>query len=208
VGTDIYGCIEVREPCADEEWYDGEPWAYGMDLYPLYSGRDYASFGCLFGVRNLSGWEPVAAGRGIPEDASAKVREDYEKWSALDALHGATWVTWGELERMDPSGVPRERPGLLRVREVRTPATVHQYWVADSWPAEVVERFGVPPVGEWPATARQGSWTTGEAQLEFRRVTRADVVGAGSGWEHVFSVMKALAGRFGPDGVRLVAYFD
>ncbi|OMI39808.1 hypothetical protein [Streptomyces sparsogenes] len=134
-----------------------------MDLSPLYSGNDYTAFGCLFGVRNHAGWAPVAAGRGLPDDASAQVRRDYEQWAPLGALHSATWVTWQELEAL---------------------------------------------VGSSPATARPGTWTSGSAKLGFHRVTRGQALGPGSGWEHVFAVMKALAGRFGPQGVRLVAYFD
>ncbi|CAL9543612.1 hypothetical protein [Streptomyces sp. enrichment culture] len=208
MSTDIYGCIEIRHPNADEDWYDGEPWLQAMSLYPLYSEQDYTAFGCLFGVRNYADWEPVAAGRGLPKDASAQLRRDYEHWSSLDALHGATWVTWHELEAVDMSGVPRRAHGLLRMREPESSALVREYWVADTWPADVVDRFGEPPVGGCPATARQGTWTAGDAKLDFHRVTRAEAIGPGSGWEHVFAVMKALAGRFGPHGVRLVAYFD
>ncbi|MEU9789910.1 hypothetical protein AB0E27_04680 [Streptomyces sparsogenes] len=104
MSTDIYGCIETRHPCADEDWYDDEPWLYAMDLAPLYSGNDYTAFGCLFGVRNHAGWEPVAAGRGLPRDASAQVRGDYEQWAPLDALHSATWVTWQGASAQEGSG--------------------------------------------------------------------------------------------------------
>jgi hypothetical protein len=34
------------------------------------------------------------------------------------------------------------------------------------------------------------------------------VLGPDSQWPHVLAVMSALAGRFGPDGVRLVVAFD
>ncbi|MER5602289.1 hypothetical protein [Streptomyces sp. NPDC002265] len=38
--------------------------------------------------------------------------------------------------------------------------------------------------------------------------TAGSVLGAKTHWPHVFAVMKALAGRFGDDGVRLVVAFD
>ncbi|MGW3564496.1 hypothetical protein ACWDSL_11480 [Streptomyces sp. NPDC000941] len=208
MSTDIYGCIETRHPCADHDWYDDAPWLYAMDLSPLYSGNDYTAFGCLFGVRNYAGWEPVAAGRGLPGDVSAQVRGDYERWAPLGTLHGATWVAWQELEAIDMSAVPRGSHGLLRVQEPETSAAVWEYWVTDTWPVEITNRFGEPPVGSSPATARHGTWTSGSATLGFHRVTRGQAIGPGSGWEHVFAVMKALAGRFGLRGVRLVAYFD
>jgi hypothetical protein len=34
-----------------------------MNLRQLYDTRDYDSFGCLFGVMNFAGFEPVAAER-------------------------------------------------------------------------------------------------------------------------------------------------
>ncbi|MFI7419460.1 hypothetical protein [Nonomuraea sp. NPDC049684] len=39
-------------------------------------------------------------------------------------------------------------------------------------------------------------------------MTRLDVLGPGTGWAPVFGVMRALARRFGADGVRLVVWFD
>ncbi|MEV1083400.1 hypothetical protein AB0I98_35145 [Streptomyces sp. NPDC050211] len=209
MSTEIYGCIEIRHPHADDDWYDDEPWLYAMDLSPLYLGNDYAALACLFGVRNYAGWEPVAPDRGLPTDVSAQVRGDFEHWSALDAaLHGATWVTWRELEAVDMDGVPPGAHGRLRVQDSAVPALIREYWVRDDWPAGIVDRFGELPFGSTPATARPGTWTADGAHLDFHRVTREDVIGPGSGWEHVFAVMKAMAGRFGPDGVRLVAYFD
>jgi hypothetical protein len=42
----------------------------------------------------------------------------------------------------------------------------------------------------------------------YEPLTAGVVLGEGTHWPHVFSVMKALAGRFGEDGVRLVVAFD
>ncbi|GHG54173.1 hypothetical protein [Streptomyces griseocarneus] len=149
MSTDIYGCIEVRNPCADEDWYEWAPWHHAMDLYPLYSDQNYAAFACLFGVRNSAGWDPLAAGRGLPADVSPEMKEEFDKARGIDpAVHSPTWVTWAELDRLDMDAAPAGG------RDVR------------------------------------------------------DAVGPGTGWEHVFAVMRALAGRFGGDGVRLVAYFD
>lgn len=46
------------------------------------------------------------------------------------------------------------------------------------------------------------------AELDRADLTGIDALGPGSEWEHVFAVLRALAGRFGGDGVRLVVYFD
>ncbi|NRQ34637.1 hypothetical protein HII36_22770 [Nonomuraea sp. NN258] len=144
MGTDIYGYLEARHPSADEDWFEWDAWSGAcIPLYPLYDGRDYDAFTCLFGVRDRLGRPSVAAGRGLPADASQPVRADYESTARLDpAVHGCTWISWTELRDLD---------------------------------------LGRP---------------------EYQSL------GPGTGWEHVFAVMRALAGRFGPDGVRLVVWFD
>jgi hypothetical protein len=205
--TDIYGCIEVRHPGADEDWYDAEPWVPCMSLAPLYPVsdlNDYVAFGCLFGVRNWLGFPPVAPERGLPVDVSASVRADYEE-SQDPMVHGSTWVSWAELRDLDMSVRPVAR-GLLHVH--RTPSSYSRYRVDDEWPGEIVEKYGVPPIGASPVDAPYGRWRVGDVVFEYRMVTRLDVLGPGSGWEHVFAVMRALAQRFGDDGVRLVVWFD
>ena len=56
--------------------------------------------------------------------------------------------------------------------------------------------------------AAYGSWQHGTTTFTYKEVTRNDVLGPGTGWEHVFAVMRVLAQRFGEEGVRLVAWFD
>ena len=204
--TDIYGFFEVRHPHADEDWYGRESWLCMMPLSPLYDGGDYTAFGCLFGVRNWLGWEPVAAGRGLPAEVSSPVRADYDAAVRMDAaIHGATWVSWAELRDLDMSVLPAAC-GVLRVHEA--PGLIRQFRVVDKWPAEVVGKYGVPPVGTSPAEASPGRWEEAGVTFEYGPMTRQDVLGPGTGWEHVFAVMHALAQRFGDDGVRLVVWFD
>jgi hypothetical protein len=139
MGTDIHGGIEFRHPHAGTDYYDGEPWVTAMDLWPLYDETDYAAFGCLFGVRNYAGFQPLAPDRGLPVDLSSGMRAQLEPWVAAGHMHGASWISWTELASINP--------------------------------------------------------TTGP-------------LGPGTHWPHVFAVMKALAGRFGDGGVRLVVAFD
>ncbi|MCZ7427727.1 hypothetical protein O7607_18475 [Micromonospora sp. WMMA1949] len=147
--TDIYGFFEVRHPHADADWHGRESWLCMMPLSPLYDDGDYTAFGCLFGVRNWLGWEPVAAGRGLPAEVSSPVRADYDEAVRMDAaIHGATWVSWAELRDLDMS-VPPAACGVLRVHEA--PGLIRQFRVVDEWPAEVVGKYGVPPVGTSPA---------------------------------------------------------
>jgi hypothetical protein len=74
VSTDIHGGIEFRHPGAGTDYYDGEPWVAAMDLWRLYDETDYAAFGCLFGVRNEAGFQPLAPDRGLPADLSSGIR--------------------------------------------------------------------------------------------------------------------------------------
>ncbi|MGC0317068.1 hypothetical protein [Kitasatospora acidiphila] len=209
MGTDIYGGIEVRDPHADEDWYEWEPWRLAMDLYPLFDGRNYTAFGFLFGVRNYDGWQPVAANRGLPEDASAKLRQEYEQARTIDAaVHAPSWVSWAELDRIDMSATPAGPGGVLIVHNSMSPSLQTWYGVRDRWPSPVLDRFGTPPLGATPADAAYGRWDVESTRLSYRRPTAADAVGPGTGWEHVFAVMRALSARFGEHGVRLVAYFD
>ncbi|MGW7380605.1 hypothetical protein [Streptomyces sp. NPDC054794] len=169
MSTDIHGGIEFRHPGVDTDYYEGEPWVAAMDLWPLYDETDYAAFGCLFGVRNYAGFQPLAPDRGLPVDLSSGMREHLGSCVAEGSLYGASWVSWAELASMDLAAV--------------SPTDLHSV-------TERVER-----------TADGGMCT-------YEPRTVGAVLGPGTDWPHVFAVMKALAGRFGDDGVRLVVAFD
>ena len=51
-------------------------------------------------------------------------------------------------------------------------------------------------------------WDADGLRFEYQRLTVGNVLGAETHWPHVFAVMRALAGRFGDDAVRLVVVFD
>ncbi|MEV4242581.1 hypothetical protein AB0J63_04135 [Streptosporangium canum] len=207
MGTDIYGFIETRHPRADEDWHEGDTWTLSIPLYPLYDDRDYESFGCLFGVRNWLGWPPIAAGRGLPADVSEPVRTGYANSARIDAaIHGCTWVSWAELRDLDMTGRPAAR-GVLQIQSGQD-SSIRRYRIDDQWPDELVKLYRMPPVGTSPVEAPAGRWEASGATLEYGPLTRLDVLGPGTGWEHIFGVMQALARRFGPDGVRLVVWFD
>lgn len=218
VGTDVYGCIEIRDSNADEDWFEWEPWQRCMDLCPLYGeSGDYPAFALLFGVRNDLGWEPLAARRGLPEDVSAAMRAEFEEARRLDAaVHSPTWVSWAELARADLAASPAGLRGVVLLREpageggcARGGYVQRRYWVGERWgSADLVRRMGPGVGGRSPAELPFGEWSVGATRVAYRPFTLGDAVGPGTGWEHVFAVMAALAGRFGDDGVRLVVYFD
>ncbi|MET7482575.1 hypothetical protein [Streptomyces sp. NPDC005538] len=109
---------------------------------------------------------------------------DGEPWvAAMDlwsgGLSGATWVSWAELAAMDPTA-PAQFTGGLTWRTKSLPST----------PCQGVE------------------WTIDDLMCAYEPLTAGTVLGPETHWPHVFAVMKALAGRFGDDGVRLVVAFD
>ncbi|WP_028799836.1 hypothetical protein [Streptomyces sp. 142MFCol3.1] len=114
MGTDIHGFIEVRNSHIDASEPDDElflRWHRAMDLCHVYDGRSYEAFGCLFGVRNAS-FEPLAAQRGFPPDASRAVARAFE-WEDGDA-HSASWISWAELTAADWD--EQELPNTVRSR--------------------------------------------------------------------------------------------
>lgn len=67
--------------------------------------------------------------------------------------------------------------------------------------------MGLPPTDSHSASERI-EWTTRDLVCAYEPLTIKSVLGPTTHWPHVFAVMKALAGRFGDDGVRLVVAFD
>ncbi|MFJ8023911.1 hypothetical protein [Streptomyces sp. NPDC096311] len=207
MSTDIHGGIEFCHPGTGTDYYDGEPWVAAMDLWPLYDETDYAAFGCLFGVRNYAGFRPLAPGRGLPVDLSTGLRSQLGPSAVPDDLHSASWVSWAELASIDPTTTPDHFIGRLTWRPKSPPSIPHQHLVSDTWPPEVLSAVGVPPADLREATGRV-EWTAGELSCTYEPLTVGAVLGHETHWPHVFAVMKALAGRFGDDGVRLVVAFD
>jgi hypothetical protein len=207
VSTDIYGGIEFRHPGVDTDYYDGEPWVTAMDLWPLYDQSDYAAFGCLFGVRNYAGFRPLAADRGLPPDLSGSLRAKLASLLEAGELHGATWVSWTEITRLDPASTPDHYTGRLTWSTVSLPSLLHQQLVPDQWPPVVLDAVGSPPLS-LDRSAHLTEWTSGDLHCRYEPLTAGSLLGNGSQWPHVFAVMKALADRFGEDEVRLVVAFD
>ncbi|MGW4647947.1 hypothetical protein [Kitasatospora sp. NPDC004289] len=206
MSTDIHGGIEFRHPGVDAGYDEGEPWVMAMDLWPLYDQSDYAAFGCLFGVRNHAGFAPLAADRGLPADVSSDLRTDLGAMLETGDLHSATWVDWAELSGIDPGATPAVFSGRLSWSTTALPSLVHQRLVADRWTADVADTVGPPPPDL--DRSRPAEWNSGDLRCRYEPLTVGSVLGSGSGWEHVFAVMKALADRYGDRHVRLVVAFD
>jgi hypothetical protein len=86
MGCDIHSHAE-RKNARDE-------WEIINDFKP-FEWRRYGLFGFLADVRNYSRVPPIAERRGIPDDSSLYVAEDYED-EGEDA-HSASWLLVSEL---------------------------------------------------------------------------------------------------------------
>jgi hypothetical protein len=81
------------------------------DIRPYTENRNYGVFGLLAGVRRYD-VEPIAAGRGIPDDASDEVR----KWMA-DGDHSHSWALVGEILEHRDEFLERHEPELVAMCE-------------------------------------------------------------------------------------------
>ncbi|MFG3256210.1 hypothetical protein [Streptomyces sp. NPDC048172] len=206
MGTDIRGFVECLA---------GESWHAAVDLSLLGVTRDYAAFACLFGVRGSEGlWRPVAAGRGLPADASEAAWTAYASWGA--AAFGATWLGWDEVLAVDwdEPALPRATTvARYRRRADGTADGVLELAHRDDWSrgfarASGVDTLSVSPdrVGElWDEGTE---WDTGTTVFRVERERRRDAVPADGPWRPVWDVMRALAGVHGDAGVRLTVWFE
>ncbi|MCX5335649.1 hypothetical protein [Streptomyces sp. NBC_00140] len=102
MSTELSGMIECR-PLARIWGEDDEDavWHAAIDLFLLNTGNAYDALACLFGVRNSFRFRPLAADRGLPEDASDGLRDSFRAWEGPDGAYGTTWVSWAELSAAD-----------------------------------------------------------------------------------------------------------
>jgi hypothetical protein len=87
MGCDIHAYAEVRR--------DGR-WECAQEVFDC---RDYGLFGWLANVRNYSAVPPLAAPRGLPNDASTDVRKEAEGWDGDGHTH--SWLSAAELLAFD-----------------------------------------------------------------------------------------------------------
>jgi len=143
VGTDTYRAIEVHDLAGALSNHEA-PWVRCLDLYPLYPGGDYSPLGCLSGIRNWNGWEPVAEGRGQPADVAEAVRKDYEYDAEIDpAVGGSTWISWPQLRDLDMTVTPLARCVLEANENGSSP--YRYYRIEDEWSADIVADYGSAP---------------------------------------------------------------
>jgi hypothetical protein len=109
MGCDIHVHVEKRttrgwervEERSKSPYYDEDPENEPEFTWERwYAGRNYGLFSVLAGVRGS--FTPIAAPRGVPEDASADVRDQDEYWGPDG--HSHSWFSLAELCAHDWKG--------------------------------------------------------------------------------------------------------
>lgn len=210
VGTDISGFVECRAWHRHDDRDDegGAGWRAAVDLFFLNITRNYDAFGCLFGVRNYANFRPVAAGRGVPADASDVVRVELDRLAQWpDQCFRTTWATWAEVKAVDWSEHAEEADS--RLHEFRQTDDGLKFVGKSSWSPRLARAGAAPPsageVWTWP----EGSeWVVDDSVYRAVRLSRRDAIPTGGEWGPVWTVMAALAELHGDDNVRLVVWFE
>ncbi|HEY0698109.1 MAG TPA: hypothetical protein VGD43_09910 [Micromonospora sp.] len=196
MGTDIAGGVEIRPDGPGSSWKLAD---VSLDALP----RHYDAFGLLFGVRNHAGFEPVAPGRGLPEDASPELLG----LQLADSEHGHTWVAWTQLAHIDWSA-----------QAPRVDDRIHEYELTSqgprfkgkaghhgrAWRAVAGEQAD-PRGSSYPEGTE---WRTADRMWRVERLSHGEVLRADPQLRALLSSMRDLAERYGEDNVRLVVWFD
>lgn len=202
MGTDIHGAIECRPQFGMPT---ARAWTYAMDLGLIYETRDYDAFGCLFGVMNFAGFDPVADGRGLPADADPRTTDCA---MAMTPTFGMTWIGWDEIEAIDweqPALRPDARLHEYRRDESGSWQFVSKGQTSESFAARLARTAGPATDRTWPAGTE---WLIGSRLYRSEVLTRKDAISPRSDWRRVWAVMSALASTHGAANVRLVVWFE
>lgn len=100
MGCDIHIMTEYRKTVNDKQkWVNCDNWRpnpyYGefedetkLELYPIFSDRNYELFSFLADVRNYGNNPSFGFDRGIPDDASPETIDEYKGWGEDAHTHG------------------------------------------------------------------------------------------------------------------------
>lgn len=196
--TDIHGFIECRGVFSAES----AGWIAAMSLDLVGLDSDYDAFGSLFGVRNLAAFAPVAAGRGLPVDATETTRAQFRE----PDCHGSTWISWSEVQAIDADEPAMAVDSRIH-RHERDPAGDWRYVGKAGWSRRFAEISGDADQdgGRWPEGTE---WRAGDTLFRVDRLRRRDAMPPDGQWTRLWAVMAILASVHGDENVRLVVWFD
>lgn len=198
MSTDIRGWIDFRYTSDDEDWISLAV------LEPFLGGYD--AFGCLFGVRNYARFTPIAAARGLPSDATAIERSEWEAERATAGVeaYGATWVLAEELATIDWDELA-EGPDE-RVHHYRRDADGALRYVTKSGQLRDLNGLAESVGGLYRGYPEGTEWVVGEHVYRIETVRRREALD--KFLELGLHITADLAAQFGGRNVRWVAWFD
>jgi hypothetical protein len=196
MGTDIHGYVEA---------YDrGLGWRAVFDIGPL-AFRDYETFGLLFGVRRTN-YQPIAAHRGLPADASREARQSYHYFAQFPDVHSASWILWKEIAAIDWEA---------QARHLEEQGSRHAEWASLQW------QYFFKRLKDFIKAEEKRPRKRGITAIDWQGLTFAlerDVAEhqrqgklhdvPQPAWQMIFYLMKQLAIKYGPQHMRLVVWFD
>ncbi len=216
MGCDIHLFVEIKS--ADGTWQHVAPpenWdSWGnMEVNPdpkvssysrekWFSDRNYELFAWLADVRNYHDQEPLAKERGLPADASAKVKAESDHWGTDG--HSHTWFTVAEL-MAGLDGLVTKHGGAINVID-------YAQWKAsgDAFPPGWCKSSNAPNISEAEFAAgkrpeiRKGdplAWAGFTIECEWTVPGRV-------AFERFAKLLANLTTIGAPDSVRLVLWFD
>ncbi|MGO4614916.1 hypothetical protein AB4305_01095 [Nocardia sp. 2YAB30] len=180
-----------------------------MDLEPLIA-RNYALYGCLFGVRSELEFRPVAADRGQPDNASPRLRTTLRS-EGLDA-HSVTWITWDEIKTIDLDEQAEHLTSRPLVYQ-RLPDGSEIYLYRGDFLPEFprlehdgsVYRYWTPDGKPWVEGAE---WNSPNGDIyRYARPRRRHVLNQ-PWWQTICRLCEVVEPSCGADNIRLVVWFD
>ncbi len=202
MGTDIHGWVEYWHP-------DIELWIGIIKLHNLVSYRNYELFAWLFGIGRRPDipvrWDfpPIAAGRGLPTDASQEAATDYAADMARypKEYYGTTWIRWREVQAID-----WDEP----VEDVIVESCLNRHGQRVEmrhWRTPFLERHADLLPDQGGSLHPGHRWTAGDTTYAVVATRRRDVLD--QSWELLFRLLEALQSQIkDPDHLRLVVWFS
>lgn len=193
MGTDIYGWIECKTEASAPSWQAVK------NLADVYHGRDYTAFGCLFGVRNILDFEPIAADRGLPADISPEVAAEAGYFTNGN-LCCHTWITWAQVQQINWEETSKR---------VEWAIYVYQYTPDGTLKYLGKEYIGVAPtntltLSQYDPTIEQ-AWAFENTTYRTKKVPRKVILPE---WQATFDFLTEQGRLYGDNNVRLVVWFD
>lgn len=200
--ADVYASVEASLPGREE----AEPWLHVAPLDFFICSAPEA-YGCLFGGEpNEVGFDPVAEGRGFPENASDELCETYRVCASPS---DESYVTLTELREVDWSETAANPVYLSFGSDGgASGAGTGRYRRSPNLDGLSEERRGLLAAGERVPWTDDSLYPDRARDLARTELTREAACRRAGWWWVVDELLERLAAEhvFDPEGIRVVAW--